>query len=71
MVKRLGGTHFGAFFTWREAIAQVGSRLTTQPCGTAGGYFENRGMYDHDEHPWRQAFGFVGPVRCELKDGAL
>lgn len=69
MVKRPGGAHFGAFFTWREAVAQVCSRLTAQPNATSGGYFEMRHAYDYDDHPWREAFGFAGPVLCESKSG--
>lgn len=70
MVRRPDGGHLGAFYTWHEAIAQVCSRLAKSSPAAAGAYFERRGDYDHDARRWHQAFGFVGPVRCETAGGA-
>ncbi|KQH75556.1 hypothetical protein AO501_25085 [Mycobacterium gordonae] len=70
MVRRPDGGHLGAFYTWHEAIAQVRSRLVKSPAASAGAYFDRRGEWDHDAAVWHQAFGFVGPVRCETTGGA-
>lgn len=63
VVRKPDGAHFGSYFTWGEAHAQLRA-YTVDVRGGSMGNFDRRGSWDHDSHIYGDAFGFVGPVRC-------
>lgn len=66
-VRRPDGAHFGAYFTWREAMAQSTARPNALRAGN-GGYFDRAQSWDFDLRPLR--FGFQdAPARCATQDG--
>jgi hypothetical protein len=59
VVRKPGGAHFGAYFTWHEAVAQASRRSVVMGSGSTGGLFDRRGAWDYDTTP---AFGFQPPT---------
>ncbi|MBB3752476.1 hypothetical protein FHT44_004988 [Mycolicibacterium sp. BK634] len=64
IVREPGGSHFGTYLTWHEAMAQATGRTVIQGRSANGGSFALGYGQAYDSRSWSRAFGFVGPVRC-------
>lgn len=56
VVRQPGGGHFGAYFTWREALEQA-TRRSVIMRAAASGQFDRPNPYDFEPRPVR-SFGF-------------